>query len=173
VKAPKLPKDPIDGYTLEWWTFEPCDSWCPGIRRHLAIFILNSTWDEVMSRPELKRFHCNKPGEVAGAAPFENDWMIINEQGSTGEMRFDGRACGWGTFNEPRGGIGKVYSADERWADSYATPQEALVAFKEHAKQWIAYREEQLARGRDAVGRVADDILRYIEMHKNNPAPSL
>lgn len=155
MNVPKLPEKPVDRFTIEWWSFDPAGSWNPGIRRHLAIYIAKMTWDEFVADKSLHQYHTYRGGQ---GASFVGDWMMIGESGdpdAVHPMQFGGRNCGWDWPSKSYGRPGGVDSAKTIWAERYATPQEALEAFKQHAKGWIAQKEAQIAEARAAVERVS------------------
>lgn len=154
MKPPELPEKPVDRFTIEWWSFEGAGSWSPGVRRHLAIYIAKMTWAEFVADKSLHEYHSYREGN---GAPFDGDWMMINQSGD--RMNFDGRNCGWDWPRKSYGRVGGVDSAKTVWGARYATREEALEAFKKDVAAWIARKEEQIVEARAAVERVSQ-VLR-------------
>lgn len=151
MKIPELPKEPVDGFTIEWWSFEPCDGYRPGPRCHRAIYIANMTWREFVAKPEFKPYHFYDAKDREGA-PFIDNWIHLNE--SDGKLRFDGRSEGWDWVNKARGRVGGVDSAETVWAARFATREDALVAFRRDAEQYILRQQERIAVAQGAIASV-------------------
>ena len=142
MKIPEQPQEPVEGFRIEWWSFDPVGSYKPGPRRHLAIYIKNRTWSDVMSDPALKEFHAYDAKSTGG--DFVNNWMMIGED--SGKMRFGGRNEGWDWPTRPHGRVGGVDSAKDIWAERYETREEALAACRDHATKYVERREADLTK---------------------------
>ncbi len=151
MKIPKLPKDPVLNFMIEWFTFAPLDSYKPGPRRHVAIYLTGLTWDAFIKRKDLQSYHSYVPGDSHGA-PFHDEWLMLNED--DGRMRFDGRCVGWDWVNKSSGRVGGVDSAEERWAERYATREEALKACRTEGERLIKQKENNLAELKKDLARL-------------------
>ena len=151
MNIPKLPEKPVDGFTVEWWSFEAADSWSPGIRRHFAIYIANMTWREFVTKPEFKPYHSYDLKDREGA-PFIDNWIHVNQSGES--MRFDGRSEGWDWVNRVVGRVGGVDSAKTVWSRYFETADEARIAFRRHAEEYIKRQEEKILTAQEAIKAV-------------------
>lgn len=156
MKVPELPVIPVDGFRIEYWTYEGADTWGPGLRRHLMIFVKSMTWQEFVAAPQFKAFHSYDPKNPGNGAPFDHEWIVLHQNSVTNpdSLYFSGRALGWDSPLSQIGRVGGVDSAEVRWSRLYATAEEALAAFVKDSEQFIARTRARLAEAEAAVATV-------------------